>query len=112
MKRNKILWILIIIYLFPFIFSKADSLKTFITTIEFKVLYDKIYDDGIERIAYSPFYVVNENNEIILRSAIVLDQPLRFSLPCGNYYIYYKDKEGNWNKKFLPCNKNEMMRVE
>lgn len=99
--NKKILFLLfLIIYLFPFIFSKAANLSDSLLSIaQIELPYTLIYDDGVERKVYPSFEILNEQNEIVLKRPSSYDAFPTISLKSGIYKIIYKNKNGEKIKK-------------
>ena len=67
-------------------FSNSESIKEvgYIKVYTSSVL---IYDDGIYRTQYAPFYILNEDRKIILKVGSTFDEPSTIALNSGTYYI-------------------------
>ena len=101
--NKKILFIMfLIIYLFPFIFSKAANLRDSVLSIaQIELPYTIIYDDGLERKVYPSFEVLNEKNEIVLKHPSSYDVFPTISLKSGIYKIIYKNENGEKIEKII-----------
>lgn len=73
---------------------------------------EKIYEDGIHRIKFSSFYVVDNKGNKIISSGEVFDYPVKIKLYVGNYKIYYRSSKGKLISKDLNIEKGNFLEVK
>lgn len=92
----------------PFI-AKAEQREYSI--VEVITPAEEIYDDGMYRIKFSSFYVVDGKGNKIISSGEVFDYPVKIKLYVGNYKIYYRNPKGELISKDLNVEKGYFLQV-
>lgn len=72
----------------------------------------EVYDDGIYRIQFNAFYIVDAQGNKILSSGEVFDRAAKVKLSEGNYKIYYFALNGNLLSMDFQVPKGNFLRVE
>ncbi|PJA97600.1 MAG: hypothetical protein CO129_00390 [Ignavibacteriales bacterium CG_4_9_14_3_um_filter_34_10] len=71
----------------------------------------QVYDDGIYRVQFSSFYVVDEVGNKIISSGEVFDYAAKIKLKEGFYTIFYKNLTGKLAQKEINITKGNMLQI-
>lgn len=72
---------------------------------------NEIYDDGLFRIKFTSFYVVDPNGNRIISSGEVFDYPAKIKLSEGTYQIFYENLSGELLNKELKVGKGNYLQI-
>jgi hypothetical protein len=72
----------------------------------------EVYDDGIYRIQFSSFYVIDEEGNKIISSGEVFDYAAKIKLSEGIYKIFYKNANGTLSQKELLVDKGNYIQIK
>jgi len=72
----------------------------------------EVYDDGIFRIQFSSFYVIDEEGNKIITSGEVFDYATKIKLSEGIYKIIYKNANGTLSQKELLVDKGNYIQIK
>jgi hypothetical protein len=72
----------------------------------------EVYNDGIYRIQFSSFYVIDEEGNKIISSGEVFDYAAKIKLSEGIYKIFYKNADGTLSQKELLVDKGNYIQIK
>lgn len=106
---------IVISFLILFVFvtglqTSVGQKQTF-SIIEVITPWEEIYDSGIYRILYRPFYIVDGNGKKIISCGYLFDRAAKVKLYEGSYTIYYQDLDDNIREKDIKVEKNSCFQV-
>ncbi|MGB9696523.1 MAG: hypothetical protein ACP5P3_03780 [Ignavibacteria bacterium] len=85
---------LILISIFSFIITASSIVQGQPNKQIYEIGYLKVYtsqtyfyDDGVYRKEYSPFFILDENRNVIMKVGRALDEPFIIGLKIGEYFI-------------------------
>mgnify|MGYP005851653381 FL=1 len=71
----------------------------------------EVYDDGIYRVKFSSFYVIDEEGNKIISSGEVFDYAAKIKLKEGSYKIFYENLSGKILHKELKVEKGNCLQI-
>ena len=71
----------------------------------------QVYDDGIYRILFSAFYILDSQGNKIVSSGEVFDYAAKIKLKEGNYTIFYNNLSGKLVQKEINITKGNMLQI-
>lgn len=110
---NKILLVLLaFIILFQFNSIASNGEKNGYSIIEVVTPAKVVYDDGIYRIQFSSFCVVDEMGNKIISSGEVFDYAAVIKLIRGNYTVYYMNLKNEIVQSNLRVDEKKFLRIK
>jgi hypothetical protein len=83
-------YILIFTFAIQFLTLNAIEIDSF-AVIQVVTPTIEVYDDGLTRVQYSEFSVLNYENKELLKCGKYFDTPAKIEIPIGTYKFKYKD---------------------
>lgn len=71
----------------------------------------EVYDDGIYRVQFSSFYVIDSEGNKVVSAGEVFDYPTKIKLSEGSYQIFYKNFDRKLVQKDLKVEKGNCLQI-